>query len=237
MSGPGSDQTTGTGRGARLRGRALAPGLLGGVLALVTGAQPWWRATGEGVAVAFTGTETTAGLAQALAVVALAGWLLVLVLRTRGRQVVAVLLGLAGAGIAVLGALRPEPSASAVRTQVREVSLADQFALGSTGWAYGYAATGLLVLAGAVLVLTTAPRWPSRADRFRRDAPAATATSATDDPAAVWRAQDAGLDPTLGPGLSPDDGNVTGVTPDVRTGGIRETMGAADQSPPPHPAE
>jgi hypothetical protein len=224
-------------RGARLRGRALVPGLLGGVLALATGAQPWWQASGEGVAVSFSGTETTAGLAQALGVVALAGWLLVLVLRTRGRQVLAALLVLAGAGIVLVGALRPQPSAAAVRTQVREVSLADQVAVTSTGWSYGYAATGLLVLAGGVLVLLTAARWPQRGDRFSRATP--VATSVADDPAEVWRAQDAGLDPTVasGPGPLPRDGNVTGVTPDVHEGGIRETMGAADQAPPPPPPE
>jgi drug/metabolite transporter (DMT)-like permease len=225
-------------RGVRVRGRALVPGLLGGVLALVTGAQPWWRASGEGVAVSFTGTETTAGLAQALGVVALAGWLLVLVLRTRGRQVVAALLVLLGAGIVLVGALRPRPSADAVRSQVREVSLADQFALRSTGWSYGYAVTGLLVTAGAVLVLVTAANWPQRADRFSRTA-VPVAVLASDDPAAVWRAQDAGLDPTAGSGPGPglDAGSVTGVTPDVHQGSIRETMGTADQAPPPRPPE
>jgi hypothetical protein len=231
MSGGAAD------RRARVRGRALVPGLLGGVLALVTGAQPWWRASGEGVAVSFSGTETTAGLAQALGVVALVGWLLVLVLRTRGRQVLAALLVLTAVGIVLVGVVRPQPSAEAVRTQVREVSLADQFALGSTGWSYGYAATGLLVLAGAVLVLLTAPRWPQRTDRFSRAVP--VATLASDDPAAVWRAQDAGLDPTVGsgPGPGPDPGSVTGVAPDVHQGPIRETMGSADQAPPPRPPE
>jgi len=221
--------------GSRLRGRALLPGLLGATLALVTGAQPWWRATAEGVAVSFSGTETTAGLAQALGVVALAGWLLVLVLRNRGRQAVAVLLALAGAGIVVVGVLRPRPSAAAVRTQVREVSLADQFALGSTGWCYGYAASGLLVMAGAVLVLLTASRWPQRTDRFSRDPTASTAGG--NDPADVWRALDAGLDPTLGPDQLRDGGNVTGVAPDVQKGGFSDTMGTTDQAPPPTPAE
>jgi len=224
-------------QGARLRSRALVPGLLGGVLALVTGAQPWWRATGEGVAVSFSGTETTAGLAQALAVVALAGWLLVLVLSTRGRQVVGVLSTLTGAGVALLGALAPEPSPDAVRSQVREVSLADQFALAATGWSYGYAAAGLVVLAGGALVLLTAGRWPRRRDRFSRAAVVPAITGAATDPAAVWRAQDAGLDPTTDADPSWTAGNVTGVTPDVHDKGFRETMGAADQAPPPPLAE
>ena len=227
-------------RGARLRTRALLPGVLGGVLTLVTGAQPWWRATGEGVAVAFTGTETTAGLSQALGVVALAGWLLVLVLRTRGRQVVGVLLGLAGAGTLLVGVLRLRPSAAEVRTQVREVSLADQFGLVGTGWSYGYAAAGLLVLAGGLLVLLTAPRWPRRTDRFTREEAVRAVRVDTDDPAAVWRAQDAGLDPTVVPAPGgADDGTGSGGrrAPDVHTRPSRDTMGSAEQPPPPPPSE
>lgn len=225
-------------RGARLRARALLPGVLGGVLTLVTGAQPWWRATGEGVAVAFTGTETTAGLSQALGVVALAGWLLVLVLRTRGRQVVGVLLGLAGAGAVLVGVLRQRPSAAEVRTQVREVSLADQFGLLATGWSYGYAAAGLLVLAGGLLVLLTAPHWPRRPDRFTRENAVRAVRVDTDDPAAVWRAQDAGLDPTAAPAPGGrEDGAVPPGRrgPDVHTRASRDTMGTAEQPPPPPP--
>ncbi|SDS75614.1 trp region conserved hypothetical membrane protein [Friedmanniella luteola] len=201
--------------GTRLRGRALVPGLLGGALTLVTGAQPWWRATAEGVDVAFTGTATTAGLAQALGVVALAGWLLVLVLRTRGRQVVGVLLALAGVGAVLVGSLGLRPSDAAVRTSVRQVSLVEQYGLVATGWSWAYAAAGALVLAGGVLVAVTAPRWPQRADRFTRTAAVAAATAAEDDPAAVWRAQDAGLDPTTTPG------SVEATAPDVRPEGTR----------------
>jgi uncharacterized membrane protein (TIGR02234 family) len=223
--------------GARLRARALLPGLVGGVLVLVTGSLPWWRATGEGVAVAFSGTETTAGLSQALGVVALAGWLLVLALRTRGRQVVAAVLALAGAGAVLVGSLGLRPSAAAVRTQVREVSLADQFGLSATGWSYGYAGAGLLVLAGAVLVLVTAPRWPARTDRFSRDAPVRPATTTADDPADVWRAQDAGLDPTLAPEPRGAAGATTRRASDVHGRVPRDTMGVAEQPPPPPPSE
>lgn len=209
------------GRASRLRSRALLPGLLGAVLALVSGAQAWWRATGEGVAVAFTGTESTAGLSQALGVVALAGLLLVLVLRTRGRRVVGVLLTLAGLGIVGVGALRQRPSATTVRNQVREVSLADSFELAASVWPYAYAGTGLLVLVCGLTTLLTAARWPARVDRFSRSAERAVGTTADDDPAEVWRAQDAGLDPTTGP--------------DVRIPGPQDTMGAAEDrrtSPP-----
>ncbi|HEX3206571.1 MAG TPA: Trp biosynthesis-associated membrane protein, partial [Propionibacteriaceae bacterium] len=145
-----------------MRSRALAFGclLLGGGLALVGSAQPWWRAVGEGVAVKFSGTQATGGLSQALAIVALAGTLLMLALRTRGRRVIGALLLLVGAGIAVVGGLRLQPSADAVRSQVREVSLADAFQVSATAWPWVFALSGVLVVAGAVLTMTTAGTWP-----------------------------------------------------------------------------
>jgi uncharacterized membrane protein (TIGR02234 family) len=179
---------------------ALAGLLLGAGLGLVAGAQPWWRAVGEGVSVKFSGTDATAGLSQALAVVVLAGTLLALVLRARGRRVVGALLALAGAGGALLGALRPRPSAGAVRSQVREVSLADQFALDPTAWPWVFALSGVVVLGAATLMLATAGRWPVRTARFDRSPTAAAGRLPDlDDPAAVWRSLDSGVDPTVGP--------------------------------------
>ncbi len=210
--------------GSRLRTRALLPGLVGAVLALLAGAQSWWRARSEGVSVSFSGSETTAGLSQALGVVALAAWLLVLVLRHRGRQVVGVLTALTGAGIALVGGLRRPPNAATVRAGVREVSLADQFALSPTVWPSLYAAAGLLVLVAGVLVATTASRWPARPDRFTRAATTAQ-VSAEDDPSAVWRAQDAGLDPTT----VPEPPGLAEGRPDVLSTDIRDTMGDGQQ--------
>ena len=142
----------------RMRSRALAFGclLLGGGLALVGSAQPWWRAVGEGVVVKFSGTQATGGLSQALAIVALAGTLLMLALRTRGRRVIGALLLLVGAGIAVVGGLRLQPSADAVRSQVREVSLADAFHLSATVWPWVFAH------------LRGAGRWRCRIDHDHR---------------------------------------------------------------------
>ena len=188
---------------ARVRSLALGGLAVGAVLALVAGSGAWWRAAGTGVSVAFTGTEATGGLAQALALVALAGVLLALVLRSRGRRVLGVLLTLAGVGAVVLGLLRPRPASGAVRTRVLEVSLADSFALTGTAWPYAYALAGLLVGAAALLMALTAARWPSRAARFERagagEVPGAGVLADArrdDDPAALWRLLDAGVDPT-----------------------------------------
>ncbi len=152
-----------------MKSRALAFGclLLGGILGLISSAQPWWRASGEGVVVKFTGTQVTGGLSQALAIVALAGTLLMLVLQARGRRVVGAVLLLVGLGLVLSGALRLQPSADAVRSQVREVSLVDAFQLSVTAWPWIFALSGVAIVTGAVLTMITAAHWPARSERFR----------------------------------------------------------------------
>jgi hypothetical protein len=96
------------------------------------------------------------------------------------------------------------------------------------------------------MLLLGAPHWPVRPDRFERTGPdGATATPATDllaagaeDPAAVWKALDAGLDPTLA-AERPDRRGPD--APDVHIGDTGDTMDAnkhLDRSPgtvPPSP--
>jgi uncharacterized membrane protein (TIGR02234 family) len=183
-----------------MRSRALAFGclLVGGGLALVGSAQTWWRGVGEGVVVKFSGTQATGGLSQALAIVALAGTLLMLALHTRGRRVMGALLLPVGAGIAVVGGFRLQPSADAIRNQVREVSLADAFGLTATVWPWIFAFSGVLLAAGAVVTITSAATWPSGSDRFQPGSSKA-GVSASDDPAELWKAIDVGVDPTADP--------------------------------------
>jgi uncharacterized membrane protein (TIGR02234 family) len=178
-----------------MRSRALAFGCLlsGGALALIAGAQPWWRATGDGVAVTFTGTQATAGLSQALAIVALAGTLLMLALRARGRWLVGALLAVLGLGIGLAGGLRVQPSADAVRSQVREVSLVDAFRLSTTAWPWIFALSGVLIVVGAAVTMITAGSWPARSNRFQLDQ---AEPPTFDESAELWRAMDAGVDPT-----------------------------------------
>jgi uncharacterized membrane protein (TIGR02234 family) len=180
-----------------MKSRTLAFGclIIGGALALVGSAQPWWRADIQGVVVKFSGTQATTGLSQALSIVTLAGTSLLLVLRTRGRRVVGALLFLVGIAVAVVGGLRLRPSAEAVRTQLREVSLTDAFQLTATVWPWVFALSGVLVAGGAVLTMITAAAWPSASDRFQAGLVKAEG-SASDDPAELWKAMDAGVDPT-----------------------------------------
>jgi len=152
-----------------VRSRAVAYAALlgGGVLALVASSQ-------------------AAGLSQALALAGLAGALLMLALRSRGRQVIGGAQALLGLGIVAAGVVAalagPEP------------------------WPVAYAGAGGLVAAGGLVTLLTSPRWPTRAERFET----------RDEPVDLWRAQDAGLDPTAD-SVDPDD-------PDVRKPVVRDTM-------------
>jgi hypothetical protein len=149
-----------------VRSRAVAYAALvaGGILALVASAQ-------------------SAGLSRALALAGLAGALLMLALRARGRRIIGGALALLGLGIVATGVTAALP--------------------GGDRWAIGYAVAGALVVTGGVLTLLTSPRWPSRAERFET----------RDEPVDLWRAQDAGLDPTA----DPDD-------PDVRKTPVRDRM-------------
>ena len=178
-----------------MRSRALAFGclLIGGALALIGSGQPWWRAAGEGVVLKFSGTQATGGLSQALAVVALAGTVLMLALRTRGRRIIGALLVLVGAGLAVVGGLGLRPSADAIGSQVHEVTMADT--LSATVWPWIFLGSGVLITIGAVLTIITAGTWPSRSDRFR---PGSGSSEDPDsgDPTELWKAMDAGVDPT-----------------------------------------
>lgn len=196
------------------RGAVLGLLLLGAGLGFVASAQPWWRATGDGAAVTFSGSDATGGLCQALAAVTVSAVLLVLVLKTRGRRVLAVALALTGLGMIAAGTLQTAPDADAVRSRVRQVSLTDQFALTTTPWPWVYAVAGLLVLAGAVALWLGAPRWTTRLARFERAASPTGASAHTEDlnedPARVWKDLDAGMDPT--------------ADPDVRRAGERATM-------------
>ena len=186
-----------------MRSRTLAFSCLltGGALALIGSGQPWWRATGGGVVLPFSGTQATGGLSQALAIVALAGTFLLLALRARGRRVIGAMLVLVGIGLAVVGGLGLRPSAEAIGNQVHEMSLAGTSQLTATVWPWVFAVSGVLVTVGAASTVITARSWPSRSDRFRPGS-SRSEVPADQDPAELWKAIDAGFDPTTDAGAS-----------------------------------
>jgi Tryptophan-associated transmembrane protein (Trp_oprn_chp) len=132
-------------------------------------------------------------LTRALAVVALVGAVLILVLGIRGRQVLGLLLGVLGLAMVLAGVLLSEPAVP---------------------WRVGYAAGGALVAFSGLLTMITSGGWPAPANRFQQKESGTRADSG--DPADLWRAMDAGLDPT--------------VDPDVRKDDPGDTMRSANQS-------
>jgi uncharacterized membrane protein (TIGR02234 family) len=212
----------------RSRTLAFAALLLGGLLGLVAAGQPWWRASGGGSSVSFSGSEASGGLTSALAAVVLAGVLLALALRAGGRQVIAGLLVLTGLGMIVTGVLRQRPSSQGVLNRLAQVTLADSFALAPTAWCWVYALGGLIVASGALVMLLRARGWPVRTARFDRT-DRSPVPDLADDPTRAWQALDAGEDPTLtGPGpveLARDQPEPDAAHPDVQSDLPGDTMG------------
>jgi uncharacterized membrane protein (TIGR02234 family) len=144
-----------------------------------------------------------------------------LALRTRGRRIIGALLVLVGIGLAVVGGLGVRPSADAIGSQVHGVSLPDT--LSATVWPWIFVASGVLVAVGAVLTMITAGTWPSRSDRFRPGS-SRSEGPASDDPAELWKAMDAGVDPTTDP--SADTAHV--LYPNVHDRDPGDTMDDTD---------
>jgi uncharacterized membrane protein (TIGR02234 family) len=209
--------------------RHLAFGCLftGAVVALIASSQPWWRASGEGLVIKIPGTQATAGLSQALAIVALAGTLLLLALHARGRRLVGASLLLVGIGLALVGGLRLRPTPETIRSQVHELSLMDAVQLSATVWPWVFALSGVLIAAGAAMTLVTAGSWPARSGRFQPS----EVEARSDDPAELWKAMDAGIDPTqLRTTDIHDRDTPTATDPKMRDRGAGDTMDGTEEA-------
>ena len=183
------------------RDRSFGPtvllGLVGGTLAAVAGTRDWVTASGDAagiqVEVTVKGAES-APLVAALALVALASWGVVLVLRGSARRVVSVVgvLASAGALAAVIDAFEGVQN-DATAAVIDKGATGDALVGSLTAWYY-LAGVGALVAALTfVVAVRKAPVWPAMGSRY--DAPGAR----TDVPEAdedMWRALDEGRDPT-----------------------------------------
>ena len=216
------------------RGFALGCLLVGGAVAMFASAQPWWRGLGEASALKLTGTQVTGGLCQALAIVALAGALLMLVLRRQGRRVLGVVLLLVGIGVALVGGFWMQPRADAVRSQLGHVGVLNSFRLTVTAWPWISVLAGALIAAGGVLTIITAGSWPSAA-RFQQESGKARLTK-SDDSAELWKAFDAGVDPTTAArdvraaGETYDHDTLSVPDPEMRDRRAGDTMDATEQA-------
>lgn len=232
---------------ARTRGPAFLLMAVGGLAAIIIGGRPWYQV--PGIDVSFSGKDVTGGLAQALPVVVLAGALLMLTVRTLGRRIVGIVVGLVAIAMTAIGLFPSAPGSGEVVSKVRQQTLTKVGNVQPQAWNWGYAAAGLLVLAGALLMVLYAHRWPRRADRFTRNQTVPTATPGTEkpgsshrgaspdtaagstnpatpegadlDPEEIWKAMDAGRDPT-DPGPEDDawdDAGTANVAGQDDTGG------------------
>ncbi len=165
------------------RAAAVALVLAGAGAALLAGTQPWVGAAVEGVPgtsrVEATAAQAAPGV-PALALVAVAG---AVVLLTAGRLVrvaVAVLLLLGGIGVGVLAAGVVAAPGTAVRPAVTQATgtLSGTAAQASlTAWPWVAVAGGSCVAAGGALAVLRRRQWPDPSRRYER--PAGTAQAGT----------------------------------------------------------
>jgi uncharacterized membrane protein (TIGR02234 family) len=170
----------------------LASAGLGAVAATRVWATSRGSAAGLPVEASVTGAESQP-LAAALALVALAAWGVVLVLRGATRRVVAVLgLVAAAAMLASVVLAFSTVQDDAVAAAVAQGASGDTFATGLTAWYWLTGVGGLLATLAFAGAVARAPRWPAMGSRY--DAPAARREAVTDED--MWRALDEGHDPT-----------------------------------------
>jgi hypothetical protein len=173
-------------------------GVLAGAAAAVAGTQPWFggdgsRTTGDGgygsgLSLTVTGADVPA--VNALALVGLACWGVVLVSRGRFRQYVAVLGLLAAAGtvVAVLDAWMSIPDA--LLESFDAMAMADQD-VSSTGWSWIGSAAAVVGLGTWLAAVLFVRHWPEMGRRY--DAPRAETAESDHD---LWKVMDEGRDPT-----------------------------------------
>jgi uncharacterized membrane protein (TIGR02234 family) len=181
-------------------------GLATAALTALAATRDWARASSEAAGIpvhaSVTGADA-APLAAALALVALASWGVVLVLRGQARRVVATIGLLAALG--VLGSVvtsfdgAQDAAIEAALAQAGTERTADVAATALTGWYYVTGACALLQAVCLAVAWVRSPRWPAMGSRY--DAPTAggarpSAPTVPTSQEEMWRALDEGRDPT-----------------------------------------
>jgi uncharacterized membrane protein (TIGR02234 family) len=178
-------------------GRTVLAGLGGAALASVAAGRDWAESSGANAGVkvhaSVTGSDA-APLVLALALVTLAAWGVVLVLRGRVRQVVAAV-GLAaavGALVSLVDAFGAAQDA-AVEALMARGGAGDAVVTSLTGWYWASGVGALLTALALVVAVRRARTWPALGSRY--DAPGARAAAPAGEQD-LWRALDEGHDPT-----------------------------------------
>jgi hypothetical protein len=185
---------------ARKRDRSYGPtvlaGLVGAGLTAVAGSRAWATTQGDAAGIkveaSVTGAESQP-LVAAAALVALAAWGVVLVMRGRLRRLVAVVGLLASVGAlssVVLGYSAVQDDA--VAAAVARGAAGDSFETSLSAWYHLSALGALAATAAFAVAVARAPRWPTMGSKY--DAPSARPAPTSDED--MWRALDEGRDPT-----------------------------------------
>jgi uncharacterized membrane protein (TIGR02234 family) len=178
-------------------GRTVLAGLGGAALASVAAGRDWAESSGANAGVkvhASVAGSDAAPLVLALALVTLAAWGVVLVLRGRVRQVVAAV-GLAaavGALVSLVDAFGAAQDA-AVEALMARGGAGDAVVTSLTGWYWASGVGALLTALALVVAVRRARTWPALGSRY--DAPGARAAAPASEQD-LWRALDEGHDPT-----------------------------------------
>lgn len=167
--------------------------VVGAVVVLLSASPTWIRvslraSTGH---VTLRGS-TSASAAVPLALVAVAGLIALALVRTWLRRVLAVLIALAGVGVAVAG-VHVLSSAPAIARGNSRVSAAGRLSAAHvTAAPYVSLLGALLIVAGAVLAGMCSGGWPGPSRRYE------AAETRQRRPADAWEALERGEDPTTG---------------------------------------
>jgi uncharacterized membrane protein (TIGR02234 family) len=194
----------------RTFGPVVGAGVVSAGLAAVAGHQPWASGTGSGGFGELSATVEAGRVpaANALALVVLACWGVLLVTRGRVRRVVAVLAVLAALGLVAAVVVGFDAAPEHVRDAYAQLGVPDPD-VSRTGWYWVAGIASVLTLLTTLAAVRLVPGWPEMGRRY--DAPAAPEATGTqvaahaDVPPTppeerenldLWKALDEGRDPT-----------------------------------------
>jgi uncharacterized membrane protein (TIGR02234 family) len=191
----------------RTFGPVVGVGVAAAGLAAVAGHQPWASGTASGGFGELSATVEAGRVpaANALALVVLACWGVLLVTRGRVRRIVAVLGVAAAVALAATFVIGFGAAPEQVRDAYAQLGVSDPD-VSRTGWYWVAGVAILLTLLTTLAAVRLVPGWPEMGRRY--DAPAATEATATAESAApavppeerenleLWKAMDEGRDPT-----------------------------------------
>lgn len=203
MSTAGVSTTGVSGPGRRTFGPVLMVGLASGALAAVAGARDW--AVGSADRLSSTDTEIVGvgigqmPLAAALALVVLACWGALLVLRGVTRRVVAGLAALASAGMVITCAVAWTSVPANLTDTLAAATGGAPVEVSWTGWYPAAWVAALLSLTATVAAVRLVPTWPEMGRRYDRATSAPVQAADGEDDRGnleLWKALDEGHDPT-----------------------------------------